>query len=153
MVENKELGEDQVELNIISGNDLDVVLAAEKCNTISISYNLGISSSGSGSGSGSGSETTDTGRHHIKINVISALLCYAYNCKLTHTYTGSTSKVRYADGRADFNFKAIVKGLKRGRTVQQSYNRKKAVFQLVAHKGMIFTSTSTIGVCVVGSIS
>ena len=84
MVENKELGEDQVELNIISGNDLDVVLAAEKCNTISISYNLGISSSGSGSGSGS--ETTDTGRQHIKINVISALLCYAYNCKLTHTY-------------------------------------------------------------------
>ena len=69
VVENKELGEDQVELNIISGNDLDVVLAAEKCNTISISYNLGISSSGSGSGS----ETTDTGRHHIKINV--TVLC------------------------------------------------------------------------------
>ncbi len=87
---------------------------------------------------------------------ISKSMSYLPYCVMritTHTYTGSTSKVRYADGRADFNFKAIVKGLKRGRTVQQSYNRKKAVFQLVAHKGMIFTSTSTIGVCVVGSIS
>lgn len=58
VVENKELGEDQVELSIVSGHDLDVVLAAEKCTTISVSYNLGISSSSSSS---SGSDSTDTG--------------------------------------------------------------------------------------------
>ena len=56
VVENKELGEDQVEVSILSGHNLDVVLAAEKCTTISVSYNLGIISSSSG-----GSDSTDTG--------------------------------------------------------------------------------------------
>lgn len=59
VIENKELGEDQVELSIVSGHDLDVVLAAEKCTTISVSYNLGISSNSSSSSSGS--DSTDTG--------------------------------------------------------------------------------------------
>ena len=120
LIENRELGEDQIELQIKSGHDLDIVLAAAQSNLISVNYNLGFSSSSSSS--------------EIPGKEIGC---------------GSTAKVKYSNGTAIFNFKAAITGLKRGRTVQQTYTRRKATFELIAHKGMIFSTTSVIGICVV----
>jgi hypothetical protein len=62
---------------------------------------------------------------------------------------GTTPSAKPAAGRVDFNHRVMVAGLKRGKTAQSTYSRKKASFELVAHKGMIFKSSEVIGVCVV----
>eukprot|EP01039_Chlorochromonas_danica_P008355 gene8360-9209_t len=51
-----------------------------------------------------------------------------------------TSKVKYANGSADFNHEVTLPVLRRSKLAQQSMARKKATFDIVLHKGMLWST-------------